>query len=90
MTTLENRRNSALLVVDVQNAAVERAYKRDTVVANILSLVERARREGAPVVWVQHSDRNILSGSDGWRIVPELTPGSAEPLTAISRSELVS
>jgi nicotinamidase-related amidase len=80
MTTLENRRNSALLVVDVQNAAVERAYKRDTVVANILSLVERARREGAPVVWVQHSDRNILSGSDGWRIVPELTPRSAEPL----------
>jgi nicotinamidase-related amidase len=66
--------------VDVQNVVVERAYKGDEVVANILSLVEKARRDGAPVVWVQHSDKNISSGSDGWRIVPELTPGSAEPL----------
>jgi nicotinamidase-related amidase len=80
MTTLQNRRNSALLVVDVQNAVVKRAYKRDAVVSNILSLVEQARREGVPVVWVQHTDKKISSGSDGWRIVPELAPGSAEPL----------
>jgi nicotinamidase-related amidase len=80
MTTLQNRQNIAFLVVDVQNSVVEQAYKRDAVIANIVSLVGKARRERVPVVWVQHSDEQLPSGSDGWQIVPELTPGSAEPL----------
>ena len=80
MTTLENRPNTALLVVDVQNAALERAHERDAVVANVGTLVERARREGVPVVWVQHSDEQLARGSDAWQIVSELTPGDAEPL----------
>jgi nicotinamidase-related amidase len=80
MTTLENRPNTALLVVDVQNAALERAHERDSVVANVGSLVERARREQVPVVWVQHSSEQLAKGSDAWRIVPELNPGDAEPL----------
>ena len=80
MTTLQNRQNNALLVVDMQNAVVGRAHKRDAVVANILSLVEKARLERIPVVWVQHSDEQLRSGSDAWRIVPELIPDNAEPL----------
>jgi nicotinamidase-related amidase len=80
MTTLENRPNTALLVVDVQNCVVEGTPERDAVVANVGSLVEKARRERVPVVWVQHSDENIARGSDRWRIVPELTPGDDEPL----------
>src|ERR1700736_4627362 len=80
MSTLENRPNTALLVVDVQNGVVEGAPERDTVVANVGSLVEKARREQVPVVWVQHSDAQLAKGSDDWRIVPELTPGDAEPL----------
>ena len=80
MTTLENRRNTALLVIDVQNSVVAGAHERDAVVANVGSLVEKARREKVPVVWVQHSDEQLARGSDDWRIVPELTPGDAEPL----------
>ena len=80
MTTLENRPNTALLVVDVQNCVVERAHEWKAVVANVARLVERARRERIPVVWVQHSDEQIERGSDGWRIVPELAPDDAEPL----------
>ncbi len=80
MTTLENRPNTALLVVDVQNGVVNGAHERDAVVANIGSLVEKARRERVPVVWVQHSDEQLARGSHEWRIVPELTPGDAEPL----------
>jgi nicotinamidase-related amidase len=80
MTTLDNRPNTALLVIDVQNGVVAGAHRRDEVVANVGSLVERARREGVPVVWVQHSDDNLVRGSDDWRIVPELTPDQAEPL----------
>jgi nicotinamidase-related amidase len=80
MTTRENRPNTALLVVDVQNGVVESAHERDTVVANIGGLVEKARREGVPVVWVQHSDEELAKDSDTWRTVPELTPDAAEPL----------
>jgi nicotinamidase-related amidase len=80
MTTLENRSNTALLVVDVQNSVVEGAHERDAVVANVGSLVEKARRERVPVVWVQHSDEGTVRGSEGVRIVRELTPDDAEPL----------
>jgi hypothetical protein len=80
MTTLQNRPNTALLVVDVQNGVVGGAHERDTVVANIASLVEKARREQVPVVWVQHSDEGLARGSDDWQIVPELAPGDGEPL----------
>ena len=80
MTTLKNRPKTALLVVDVQNGVVEGAPERDTVVANVGSLVEKARQEEVAVVWVQHSDEGLAKGSDEWRIVPELSPDEAEPL----------
>ena len=80
MTTLENRENTALLVVDVQNGVVEGAHQRDAVVANVGALVEKARQEQVPVVWVQHSDEQLERGSEHWRIVPELSPSDAEPL----------
>ena len=80
MTTLDNRPNTALLVVDVQTGVVEGAHERDAVVANVGNLVEKARQEQVPVVWVQHSDAGLARESDEWQIVPELTPGDAEPL----------
>jgi nicotinamidase-related amidase len=49
-------------------------------VANVGNLVEKARHEQVPVVWVQHSDEGLERGSDEWRIVPELTRDDAEPL----------
>ena len=80
MPTLANRPNPALLVVDVQNVVVEGAHERDAFVANVRTLVEKAREDGVPVVWIQHSDEEIVRGSDGWRIIPELAPNAAEPL----------
>jgi nicotinamidase-related amidase len=80
MSTLGNRPNTALLVVDVQQGVVEGAHARDSVVANVGSLVEKARREEIPVVWVQHNDDGLARGSDEWRIVPELAPSEDEPL----------
>jgi nicotinamidase-related amidase len=79
MSTLENRPNTALLIIDVQNGVVEGTHERDAVVANIGSLVEKARREQVPVVWVQQTDENLVANSDSWRIVPELTPADDEP-----------
>ncbi|MBL7502573.1 isochorismatase family protein [Frankia sp. CNm7] len=82
MTTLLDRPNTALLIVDVQNAVVERAHERDAVVANIGGLVAKARRERIPVIWIQQSDEELVKGSEGWRIVPELEPDDTEPLVA--------
>jgi nicotinamidase-related amidase len=80
MTTLENRPNTALLVVDVQNGVVGEAYERDAVVANVGAVVEKARAAEVPVVWVQHSSDNLAQGSEQWQIVPELSPDESEPL----------
>ncbi|HEX3714179.1 MAG TPA: isochorismatase family protein [Trebonia sp.] len=80
MTTLENRPRTALLVIDVQRDVVAEAYQRDAVVANVGRLVDKARREQIPVVWVQHSGDGLVRGSDGWRIAAELSPGDTEPL----------
>ena len=79
MTSLSDRPGSALLVIDVQNDVVADAHNRDDVIANIAVLVSKARAEGAPVIWVQHSDDNLLQDTDGWQYVPELTPGSQRP-----------
>jgi nicotinamidase-related amidase len=81
MTTLADRPNTALLVIDVQNNVVEGAHDRDKVIANINTLVDKARGAGVPVVWVQHNDPNNLpKDSEGWQYVPELKPDESEPL----------
>src|SRR5215831_17272973 len=80
MSTLDNRPNTALLVIDVQNRVVREALRRDIVVANVRQLIEKARSEHVPVVWVQHSDHEIVRGSDEWQLVPELERGDTEPL----------
>lgn len=78
MTTLSNRPNKALVVIDVQNGVVWDAYDRDRIVANIASLVADARTHNVPVVWVQHSDEEMPIGSDYWQLVPELVPNEGE------------
>ncbi len=80
MTTLPDRPNTALLVIDVQNGVVAGAPRRDEVVANISSLVDRARAEEVPVVWVQHYDDNLPRDSEVWQYVPELVREDSEPL----------
>ena len=80
MTTLSDRPNTALVVIDVQNGVVGEAHERDAVVANINALVDKARGEGVPVVWVQHSDEGLPQGSDAWQYVPELSRQESEPL----------
>lgn len=80
MTTLSDRPNSALLVIDVQNGVVGGTHARDAVVANVETLVDRARDAGVPVVWVQHSSEHMPRGSEAWQYVPELTLASSEPV----------
>jgi nicotinamidase-related amidase len=80
MTTLPDRPNAALLVIDVQNGVVDGAYNRDAVVANISALVDRARAAAVPVIWVQHSDDDLPRDSERWEYVPELQRRDSEPV----------
>jgi nicotinamidase-related amidase len=80
VTTLENRPNTALLVIDVQNGVVGEAYDRDAVVSNIAALVEKARAADVDIVWVQHNDDDLKKDSESWQYVPELVRRDSEPL----------
>ena len=80
MSRLQGRPNTALLVVDVQNGVVANAHRRDEVIANINDLIDKARAQEIPVIWVQHSDDDLPEDSDDWRYVPELQRQESEPL----------
>jgi nicotinamidase-related amidase len=78
MSKFRNRNRTALLVVDMQNGVVQKAHKRDEVLANIVTLTEQARKANSPVIWIQHSDENMKPNSHGWKLIAELKPESSE------------
>ncbi|HEY2579424.1 MAG TPA: cysteine hydrolase family protein [Streptosporangiaceae bacterium] len=80
MTTLPDRPNAALLIIDVQNGVVAGSHNRDDVIANINTLLGKARAQEVPVIWVQHSDEGLPRDSEDWQYVPELVRSDAEPL----------
>jgi nicotinamidase-related amidase len=81
MTTLTDRPHTALVVIDVQKGVVAESHQRDAVVANVAALVDKARAEDVPVVWVQHSDpENLPRDSEPWQYVEELALADDEPV----------
>ena len=80
MTTLPDRPNTALVIIDVQRDVVAAAHDRDGVIANINTVLDRARGAGTPVIWVQHGDEDLVEGSEGWQYVEELQRADDEPL----------
>lgn len=80
MTTLSDRPNTALVVIDMQNGVVSNAHNRDAVISNISALVARARTAGVPVVWVQHNDEELVHGSAEWQLVDGLGVADGEPV----------
>ena len=80
MTSLPNRPNTALLVIDMQQGVVKDAHEVDRVVANINTLVDKARAANTPVIWVQHCNEAMPEGSDDWQYIPELTRQDGEAI----------
>ena len=80
MTTFASRPNTALLIIDMQRGVVEGAHDRDAVIANINTVLGRARDAAVPVIWIQHADDNLVEGTDGWQYVDELKREDSEPL----------
>ena len=80
MTTLTDRPNTALVVIDVQHDVMAGTHDREGVIGRIAALVARARAADVPVVWVQHASDQMPVDSAGWRYVPELAFGASEPV----------
>lgn len=78
MATILNGNNTALLVVDAQVGAMADVWDYPRIVQNIKTVVEKARKEGTPVIWVQHADTELVQDSADWQIVPELAPADGE------------
>ena len=53
----------ALIVVDVQVGVMQDAWETARIIKNIGIAVEKARTQGVPVIWVQHSDDELVYGS---------------------------
>lgn len=80
MAIFTDRSKSALLVIDFQNGVVAGSYDLENVTSNIVSAVSRARAIDTPVIWVQHSDDELVHGSEKWEIIPALKPALSEPI----------
>jgi len=80
MATIRKGNNPVLMVVDVQVGVVNGAWDAQRVIKSVARVVERARSEGVPVIWVQHSSDELPSGSSQWQWVPALVPSGGESL----------
>src|ERR1044071_8367197 len=79
MATIREGSRTVLLVVDVQVGVMNEAWDAPRIIRNVSRAVERARSEGVPVIWVQHSgEEELIKGSPEWQWVPELTPAEGE------------
>lgn len=55
---------------------------RENVIANINTLIDKARTADVPVIWIQHQDEELVPGTEVWEYVPELKRLGSEPLVA--------
>lgn len=69
----------ALCIIDVQNAMVQGnnpVYRSNEVLHNIKELIERARKQSIPIIYVQHNEEGseFQRGLDSWEIVDLIKP----------------
>lgn len=80
--TGEQKATSALMVVDLQNAIVDSPlHDAERVLSTVAGLLDAAREQGVPVVFVRHQtpdDDELRPGSDGWQIHPAVAPREGE------------
>ncbi|MDX6297205.1 MAG: hypothetical protein QOI51_1062 [Nocardioidaceae bacterium] len=74
-TDAPRARKTALVVIDVQNSVMADTFDPAGVVERIGTLIQQAKAEKVPVIWVQHQDEELVPGSDGWQIVEAIRPG---------------
>ena len=80
MATVREGNKAVMVVVDVQVGVMKEAWEAQRIVKNISRAVERARSEAVPLIWIQHSNQELPTGSAQWQWVPELVPAEGEAL----------
>lgn len=80
MASIREGDQGVLVVVDVQVGVVKDAWDAPRIVGNIARAVQRARAQGVPVIWVQHTSAELVPGSAAWQWAPELVPAPGETL----------
>lgn len=82
MNQQTEHKETALLVIDVQKGLFEKStpiYNAKQVLKNINNLINKARQEGVPVIFIQHSSPQTLEkGSDAWQLHPDMQPLAGE------------
>ena len=78
MAIVREGNKPVLLVVDVQVGVVKGAWDAARIIGNVARTVERARAQGVPVIWVQHSEAELAPGTPEWEWAPELVPAAGE------------
>lgn len=75
----------ALIIIDVQKAMFgtnHPVYQHESVLKNIKSLIDQARRSNALLIYVQHNEDNteFQSGCESWEIMDEIRPMNDESI----------
>jgi nicotinamidase-related amidase len=78
MATVRDGNKAVLVIVDTQVGVMSDLWQAPRVIQNVSCAVARARAQGVPVIWVQHSDEELAYGSPEWQWVPELVPAPGE------------
>jgi nicotinamidase-related amidase len=78
MAFIRKGNKPVLLVVDAQIGVLRNTWDAQRVINNIRLAIEKARVRNVPVIWVQHSDQELIRGSADWDLVPELAPADGE------------
>jgi nicotinamidase-related amidase len=70
-------KHTALLIIDVQKGLFAKKipiYRAEVMLLNICQLAGEAHQEGAPVIYVQHTNSTMPENTDGWQLHPHLQP----------------
>jgi nicotinamidase-related amidase len=78
MAIVRQGNKAVLLVVDVQVGVMREAWEASRIIKNVGTAVKKAREQGMPIIWVQHSDDELVYGSPEWQWVPELSPAESD------------
>ncbi len=72
-----DKKDTALVIIDIQVGMMEGNSLSPSVLANIQALLVQARSNDVPIIYVQHDGpkgHGLEVGSEGWRIHPSIAP----------------
>lgn len=65
----------ALVVIDLQvgvESEEKKLYQLAKVIERVNEQIETFRKNGRPIIFIQHEDEELVVGSDSWQLFPEL------------------